>query len=125
MSRGLAPSLFTHTLPSSILLGMTRHPTVGSNRNLTLNVTFHFGGGLADITWKRTGALLRKLFQILMDAPEGLQAAVALAKVAEGVQSMRQEPTQRATAVCDRCVASPKTDEAPPINIAGLGFSVA
>ena len=42
------------------------------------------GAALADITWKRTGALLRKLFQILMDAPEGLQAAVALAKVAEG-----------------------------------------
>lgn len=39
---------------------------------------------MADITWKRTGSLLRKLFKILVDAPEGLPAAVALAKVAEG-----------------------------------------
>ncbi len=39
---------------------------------------------MADITWKRTGSLLRKLFRILMDAPEGLPAAVALSKVAEG-----------------------------------------
>jgi len=38
---------------------------------------------MADITWKRTGPLLRKLFRILLDAPDGLPAGVALAKVAE------------------------------------------
>jgi restriction system protein len=39
---------------------------------------------VADITWKRTGGLLRKLFRILMDAPEGLRAGEALVKIAEG-----------------------------------------
>jgi restriction system protein len=39
---------------------------------------------MADITWKRTGTLLIKLFRILKDAPDGLPAGVALAKVAEG-----------------------------------------
>jgi restriction system protein len=39
---------------------------------------------MADITWKRTGALLRKLFHVLMQSPEGLPAGAALAKVADG-----------------------------------------
>ncbi|MFA5900559.1 MAG: restriction endonuclease [Hyphomicrobium sp.] len=39
---------------------------------------------MADITWKRTGTLLRKLIAVLMQSPEGLPAGVALSKVAEG-----------------------------------------
>lgn len=39
---------------------------------------------MANITFRRTGTLLRKLFSILMQAPEGLPAGQALAKVAEG-----------------------------------------
>ena len=39
---------------------------------------------MPNITLKRTGALLRKLFAILIQAPEGMPAGHALAKVAEG-----------------------------------------
>jgi restriction system protein len=41
---------------------------------------------MADITRRRTGELLRKLFEILIGAPEGLQARVALEKLADSVQ---------------------------------------
>ncbi len=40
---------------------------------------------MAEVTRKRTGELLRKLFEILMAAPEGLQAGVALEKLANSV----------------------------------------
>lgn len=39
---------------------------------------------MADITWKRSGTLLRKLFKILIANPEGMNAGEALAKVTEG-----------------------------------------
>lgn len=39
---------------------------------------------MADISWKRTGTLVRKLVRILICEPEGLRAADALARVAEG-----------------------------------------
>ena len=39
---------------------------------------------MADITWKRTGTLLRKLVGILVQAPDGLRAGDALARVADG-----------------------------------------
>lgn len=41
---------------------------------------------MAEITRRRTGELLRKLFEILMQAPEGLQARVALDRLANSVQ---------------------------------------
>ena len=40
---------------------------------------------MADITRKRTGEFLRKLFEILMSCPEGLQAADALERLAAAV----------------------------------------
>lgn len=39
---------------------------------------------MAGVTWKRTGGLVRKLFAILQQEPEGLRAAEALARVADG-----------------------------------------
>ena len=39
---------------------------------------------MPDITWKRTGTMLRKMFHILMQAPDGMRAADVLARVAEG-----------------------------------------
>lgn len=40
---------------------------------------------MAEVTRKRTGELLRKLFEILLQWPEGLQAGVALKKLAHTV----------------------------------------
>ena len=40
---------------------------------------------MAEIILKRTGELLRKLFEILIGHPEGLQAGVALDKLANSV----------------------------------------
>ncbi|WP_114356552.1 MULTISPECIES: restriction endonuclease [Rhodopseudomonas] len=40
---------------------------------------------MAEITRGRTGELLQKLFSILMDATEGMQASIALARLAESV----------------------------------------
>ncbi|RJG04645.1 Mrr restriction system protein [Noviherbaspirillum cavernae] len=40
---------------------------------------------MAEVTRKRTGELLRKLFAILLDSPEGLQAGLALKKLADSV----------------------------------------
>lgn len=39
---------------------------------------------MADITWKRTGELVRKLLTILQLEPERLRAGEALARVANG-----------------------------------------
>jgi restriction system protein len=41
---------------------------------------------MAEITRRRTGELLRELFKILMQAPEGLPARVALERLAEAVE---------------------------------------
>jgi len=41
---------------------------------------------MAEITRPRTGELLRKLFEILMAAPEGLKAKDALVALASKVQ---------------------------------------
>src|SRR5208282_4046526 len=38
---------------------------------------------MAEITRRRTGELLRKLFEILLKEPEGLQARLALERLAE------------------------------------------
>ena len=40
---------------------------------------------MAEIILKRTGELLRKLFEILIGHPEGLQAGMALDKLANSV----------------------------------------
>ncbi|MCC0008572.1 MAG: hypothetical protein H6876_10710 [Hyphomicrobiaceae bacterium] len=37
---------------------------------------------MSNLTWQRTGALLRKLFEILQAEPEGLPAGVALERLA-------------------------------------------
>ena len=39
---------------------------------------------MADITWTRTGTMLRKLFGVLLQEPDGLRAADALARVVDG-----------------------------------------
>jgi restriction system protein len=46
---------------------------------------------MAEITRKRTGELLRKLFQILMQYPEGLAAGEALKKLAASVKLSEYE----------------------------------
>lgn len=40
---------------------------------------------MAEVTKKRTGELLRKLFEILLTSPDGLQAGLALKKLADSV----------------------------------------
>jgi restriction system protein len=40
---------------------------------------------MAEVTQRRTGELLRRLFRILLDHPEGLQAGVALEQLAKSV----------------------------------------
>lgn len=51
---------------------------------------------MADITWKRTGGLLRKLFEILLKEKEGLRAGEALSRVAIG-EALRTHRTTIAT----------------------------
>lgn len=46
---------------------------------------------MANITRKRTGELLRKLFQILEPHPEGLQAGAALSQLADSVELTEYE----------------------------------
>jgi restriction system protein len=46
---------------------------------------------MAEITRKRTGELLRKLFEILMPHPEGLRAAEALRRLANSVKLTEHE----------------------------------
>jgi restriction system protein len=46
---------------------------------------------MAEITRRRTGELLRKLFEILRAAPEGLPARVALESLADGIQLTEYE----------------------------------
>lgn len=46
---------------------------------------------MAEVTIRRTGELLRRLFEILMQAPEGLQARDALEKLASSVQLTNHE----------------------------------
>lgn len=41
---------------------------------------------MADVTRRRTGELLRRLFQVLMPQPEGVQARNALAKLSQAVE---------------------------------------
>jgi restriction system protein len=48
-------------------------------------------GTMTEISLKRTGELLRKLFEILMDVPEGLPARVALERLASVVQLSEYE----------------------------------
>jgi restriction system protein len=46
---------------------------------------------MADVTRKRTGQLLRKLFEVLMPHPEGMQARDALAAVAAAIELTEYE----------------------------------
>ena len=46
---------------------------------------------MAEITRKRTGELLRRLFEILKASPEGLPARVALERLADAVQLTEYE----------------------------------
>ena len=46
---------------------------------------------MAEITRKRTGELLRRLFEILKASPEGLPARVALERLANAVQLTEYE----------------------------------
>jgi restriction system protein len=46
---------------------------------------------MAEITRKRTGELLRKLFEILMQSPEGMSAGAALKQLANSVQLTEYE----------------------------------
>jgi restriction system protein len=46
---------------------------------------------MADVTRRRTGELLRKLFEVLMDHPEGLPAREALAKIQSQVNLTEYE----------------------------------
>lgn len=55
------------------------------DKRLIASAHFKFvGDAMADITWKRTGTLLRKLVYILDKEPEGLRASEALARLADG-----------------------------------------
>lgn len=46
---------------------------------------------MAEITRKRTGELLRKLFEILKQSPEGMPAGAALEQLANAVQLTEYE----------------------------------
>jgi restriction system protein len=49
---------------------------------------------MADVTRRRTGELLRKLFEILMASPDGMKAKDALAKLAAAVTMSEYEASE-------------------------------
>jgi restriction system protein len=61
---------------------------------------------MADVTRKRTGQFLQKLFEILTANPDALQAGEALAKLRSAIELTEYEKGNYETLPLNRCIGT-------------------